>query len=132
MSDNSVLARARRARPQHPVQIGAETFTLRAPSMAAVREFQEAREDPDPIKRVARILQECLVGPSGEADLTEADAREIAEMSWMNAALIRAILDIAQGGTGSTAPTPDDDLPAAISGGRADAGGLSEKQPDAG
>lgn len=118
MSDSSVLAAARRARPRVPVQIHGETFHLRVPSMAAVREFQA--DTVDPTRRVAKLLQECLCSPEGEANLTEAECTEIADMPWMNVALINAIMDLAHGGKGSAEPPADD------------AGDNPEKYPPAG
>src|SRR5512147_2900226 len=95
MTDHSVLAAARRARPVHEKTVKGSTYRIRMPTMAAVREFQNTQGAGDNEKALTILFAECLVGNDGEADLTQEQARELAGMAWISRDLLDAILEVA-------------------------------------
>lgn len=105
--DNSIAAKVRRSRPTIPVPIGGEVFTLRVPTMGAIREFQAAGSDPDrAATRVANLLHECVLTDEGGA-ITKEAAAELADSPWLNGALIEAIIELSMTGGVKVSPGPE-------------------------
>jgi hypothetical protein len=104
MSEHGALAAARRARPKLTVNVNGETFRVRMPSMLALRQFEETRKAGDPADAIAVMLRECVLGENDAADLSQEDARQLADMAWASQALLEAILKFAHGGTEDPGP----------------------------